>query len=89
MVSFELNGDEAELKCFLQSLELFALAESLGGVESLVAHPGSMTHRAMSDEAQAEAGLAPTLLRLSVGLEDAADLVADLKQAFDKVRETK
>ncbi|STO55927.1 O-succinylhomoserine (thiol)-lyase [Grimontia hollisae] len=87
MLSFELKGGESELKLFLSSLKLFTLAESLGGVESLVTHPGSMTHRAMSDDAQAEAGLAATLLRLSVGLEDKVDLVADLKQAFDKVRE--
>ncbi|MBV7298779.1 O-succinylhomoserine (thiol)-lyase [Enterovibrio paralichthyis] len=88
MLSFELKGDESELKLFLASLKLFTLAESLGGVESLVTHPGSMTHRAMSDEAQAEAGIAATLLRLSIGLEDKADLIADLKQAFDIVRES-
>ena len=64
------------------------MAESLGGVESLVTHPGSMTHRAMSDQAQAEAGIAATLLRLSIGLEDHNDLVADLKYAFDTVRES-
>ncbi|OEE74535.1 O-succinylhomoserine (thiol)-lyase [Enterovibrio norvegicus FF-162] len=88
MLSFELKGGESELKLFLGSLKLFSLAESLGGVESLVTHPGSMTHRAMSDEAQAEAGIAATLLRLSIGLEDHTDLVADLKQAFNKVRES-
>ncbi|PKF51545.1 O-succinylhomoserine (thiol)-lyase [Enterovibrio nigricans] len=88
MLSFELKGSEEELKLFLGSLKLFSLAESLGGVESLVTHPGSMTHRAMSDEAQAEAGIAATLLRLSIGLEDHSDLVADLKYAFDKVRES-
>ncbi|MEI8610817.1 O-succinylhomoserine (thiol)-lyase [Enterovibrio sp. Hal110] len=88
MLSFELEGNESELKLFLRSLKLFTLAESLGGVESLVTHPGSMTHRAMSDEAQAEAGIAATLLRLSIGLEDHNDLVADLKHAFDTVRES-
>lgn len=87
MLSFEMKGHLRDLKVFLSSLKLFSLAESLGGVESLVAHPASMTHRAMSDEAQLAAGLAPSLLRLSVGLEDVADLIADLKQAFDKVRE--
>ncbi len=87
MLSFELKGSEQTLRQFLAALTLFSLAESLGGVESLVAHPGTMTHRAMSDEAQAEAGLSPNLLRLSVGLEDASDLVSDLKQAFDKIRE--
>lgn len=87
MLSFELKGDLKDLACFLASLHLFCVAESLGGVESLIAHPSSMTHRAMSDEAKALAGLAPTLLRLSIGLEDHRDLIADLKQAFDKVRE--
>ncbi|MFD2177022.1 O-succinylhomoserine (thiol)-lyase [Veronia pacifica] len=82
MLSFELDADLEGLKVFLGALKLFSLAESLGGVESLVTHPGSMTHRAMSDEAQAEAGLAPTLLRLSVGLEDPQDLIADLQHAF-------
>ena len=82
MLSFELNGSLEQLKVFVKELKYFSLAESLGGVESLIAHPGTMTHRAMSDEAQAEAGLAPTLLRISVGLEDSRDLIADLKQAF-------
>lgn len=82
MLSFELNGSLNQLKVFLKALKYFSLAESLGGVESLIAHPGSMTHRAMSDEAQEAAGLAPTLLRLSVGLEDSRDLISDLEQAF-------
>ena len=74
---------------FVKELKYFSLAESLGGVESLIAHPGTMTHRAMSDEAQAEAGLVPTLLRISVGLEDSRDLIADLKQAFVIAAEVK
>lgn len=82
MLSFELNGSLEQLKVFVKELKYFSLAESLGGVESLIAHPGTMTHRAMSDEAQAEAGLVPTLLRISVGLEDSRDLISDLKQAF-------
>ncbi len=82
MLSFELNGSLEQLKVFVKALKYFSLAESLGGVESLIAHPGTMTHRAMSDEAQAEAGLVPTLLRISVGLEDSRDLIADLQQAF-------
>ena len=84
MISFELNGSEEQLKVFISELKLFSLAESLGGVESLIAHPRTMTHRAMSDEAQAEAGLSPMLLRLSVGLEDGDDLIADLTQALNK-----
>ncbi len=87
MLSFELKGDLKDLTCFLASLHLFCVAKSLGGVESLITHPSNMTHRAMSDEAKALAGLAPTLLRLSIGLEDHRDLIALLKQAFDKVRE--
>jgi cystathionine gamma-synthase len=87
MLSFELNGSLERLKAFVSALQLFSLAESLGGVESLIAHPGSMTHRAMSDEAQAEAGLNPTLLRLSVGIEDSRDLIEDLEQAFIKAAE--
>ena len=82
MLSFEINGSMAQLETFVRELKCFSLAESLGGTESLICHPSSMTHRAMSDEAQAEAGLKTTLLRLSVGLEDPDDLIADLEQAF-------
>lgn len=87
MLSFEINGSMEQLKAFVGQLELFSLAESLGGVESLMCHPSSMTHRAMSDEAQEEAGISPLLLRVSVGLEDSQDLIADLEQAFKKVQE--
>ncbi|WP_413478752.1 O-succinylhomoserine (thiol)-lyase [Vibrio hibernica] len=86
MLSFEFNGSMDQLKTFVGKLQLFSLAESLGGVESLICHPASMTHRAMSDEAQAEAGIAQTLLRVSVGLEDSQDLIADLEQAFQQVQ---
>ncbi|MEJ2764525.1 O-succinylhomoserine (thiol)-lyase [Photobacterium sp. MCCC 1A19761] len=82
MLSFEIAGSQAQLELFVRQLQCFSLAESLGGTESLICHPASMTHRAMSDEAQAEAGIKPSLLRLSVGLEDADDLIADLAQAF-------
>ncbi len=84
MVSFELKGDTREVTTFLSELKLFSLAESLGGVESLVAHPATMTHAAMSEEARREAGIGSTLLRLSVGIEDAADLAADLGAALDR-----
>ncbi|MEI8594534.1 O-succinylhomoserine (thiol)-lyase [Photobacterium sp. Hal280] len=87
MLSFELAGSTQQLEIFVASLNDFSLAESLGGTESLIAHPASMTHRAMSDEAQREAGILPSLLRLSVGLEDADDLIADLAQAFAKAAE--
>ncbi|MEI6860010.1 MAG: cystathionine gamma-synthase [Shewanella sp.] len=79
MLSFELKGGEAELVAFLDKLSVFSLAESLGGVESLVAVPATMTHRAMEPEARAEAGVKETLIRLSVGIEDADDLVADIE----------
>ncbi|UXI01491.1 O-succinylhomoserine (thiol)-lyase [Photobacterium sp. TY1-4] len=82
MLSFEMAGSQAQLESFVRQLQCFSLAESLGGTESLICHPASMTHRAMSDAAQAEAGIKPSLLRLSVGLEDADDLIADLAQAF-------
>lgn len=82
MLSFELDCDEAGLRAFLGALNYFSVAESLGGVESLVAHPASMTHRAMSAEAQQAAGISPQLLRISVGIEHGEDLVADLAQAL-------
>lgn len=87
MLSFEFAGSFEQLKYFVGELELFSLAESLGGVESLICHPASMTHRAMGEEALAEAGVTQQLLRLSVGLEDSEDLIADLEQAFNKAKE--
>ena len=82
MLSFELDGDEARLRRFLKALELFTLAESLGGVESLISHTATMTHAGMSAEARAQAGISETLLRVSVGIEDHEDLIADLDNAF-------
>ncbi len=87
MLSFEFAGSFEQLKYFVGKLELFSLAESLGGVESLICHPASMTHRAMGEQALAEAGVTQQLLRLSVGLEDSEDLIADLEQAFNKAKE--
>ncbi|PSW04881.1 O-succinylhomoserine (thiol)-lyase [Photobacterium lipolyticum] len=87
MLSFELAGSQRQLEVFVAALNCFSLAESLGGTESLIAHPASMTHRAMTDEAQAEAGIKPSLLRLSVGLEDPRDLIVDLEQAFKQAAE--
>jgi cystathionine gamma-synthase len=78
MLSFELAGGEPEVRAFLDGLECFSLAESLGGVESLVAHPGSMTHAAMDATARERAGITDSLLRLSVGIEAPEDLLADL-----------
>lgn len=82
MLSFELDGDENALRRFLKALKLFTLAESLGGVESLISHTATMTHAGMSAEARAAAGISETLLRISVGLEDSDDLIADLDAAF-------
>jgi cystathionine gamma-synthase len=72
------NGIEGARR-FSESLELFSLAESLGGVESLVAHPATMTHAAMAPEARAAAGLVDGLLRLSIGIESTDDLLRDLR----------
>lgn len=82
MLSFELNVDEAGMKAFLKQLKLFCLAESLGGVESLIAHPATMTHAAMTEEARLVAGISNQLLRVSVGIEDVRDLIEDFDNAF-------
>ncbi|WFL67344.1 cystathionine gamma-synthase [Pantoea sp. X85] len=82
MLSFEIDADEARLRRFLKALQLFTLAESLGGVESLISHTATMTHAGMSAEARAAAGISETLLRISVGIEDHEDLIADLDNAF-------
>jgi cystathionine gamma-synthase len=86
MLSLELEGGEAAVRAFLDGLRWFTLAESLGGVESLVAHPATMTHAAMSAEARAQAGISDGLLRLSVGIEHADDLVADLAAALGRAQ---
>jgi O-succinylhomoserine (thiol)-lyase len=86
MLSFELAGGAAAVEAFTGALRCFSLAESLGGVESLVAHPATMTHASMSAEARATAGISDSLVRLSVGTEDAADLVHDVLAALDAAR---
>ncbi|HTL15020.1 MAG TPA: cystathionine gamma-synthase [Thermomonas sp.] len=86
MLGVELDGGEAAVRAFLDGLRWFTLAESLGGVESLVAHPATMTHAAMSAEARAQAGISDGLLRLSVGIEHADDLVADLTDALARAQ---
>jgi cystathionine beta-lyase/cystathionine gamma-synthase len=85
MLSFTLKNDSLE-KAFtlMKSVELFALAESLGGVESLVNHPASMTHASIPKEERIKNGLVDSLIRLSIGVEDAEDLIADLDQALAK-----
>lgn len=88
IVSFELQGGEQAVHAFLNGLRYFTLAESLGGVESLVCHPATMTHAAISEQAQVEAGIGPALLRLSVGIEHMPDLVSDIASALDRALET-
>ena len=85
MLSFELEGDLETVKSFVANLKLFTLAESLGGTESLVCHPATMTHAAMNADAQKAAGITSQLIRLSVGIEEKADLVADLLAALNAV----
>jgi cystathionine gamma-synthase len=84
MLSFDLAGGLPAVEAFVEGLACFTLAESLGGVESLVAHPASMTHAAMPEEARLAAGIGDGLLRLSVGIEDARDLCADVGAALDR-----
>ena len=86
MVSFEINGGEEEVRAFVNSLQFFSLAESLGGVESLVCHPATMTHAPVSEAVRKEAGIGNNLIRLSVGLESSEDLIADLQQALDAAK---
>lgn len=88
MLSFELNGDFNTVNTFIKNLELFTLAESLGGTESLVCHPATMTHAAMDEEAQLTAGITQQLVRFSVGVEDKADLIADVIQALSVAQNT-
>ncbi len=83
MVSFILKGDDLEhAKKVMSSFEIFSLAESLGGVESICTHPATMTHASIPKEQREKTGLKDTLIRLSVGIEDVEDLIADLKQAI-------
>jgi cystathionine gamma-synthase len=82
MISFRLGGGDGAAARFLKGLDLITLASSLGGFATLICKPATMTHRGMPPEAQAEAGIHPDLLRLSIGLEDADDLIADLARGF-------
>jgi cystathionine gamma-lyase len=82
IVTFYIKGELAEARRFLESCEVFALAESLGGVESLVDHPGIMTHASVPEKERAALGISDQLIRLSVGIEDLDDLIADLDRAL-------
>ena len=82
IISIELKGGLDRTRRFLERCELFSLAESLGGVESLINHPAIMTHASVPQEIRARLGISDTLVRLSVGVEDVDDLVADLEYAL-------
>ena len=83
VVSFNIKADFEAVKSFVMATRLFILAESLGGVESLIDHPASMTHASIPREIREPRGIGDGLIRLSVGLEDVDDLIADLTQAFE------
>ena len=85
MISFEIKGGEKEAVQFLESLELFTLAESLGGVESLIEHPALMTHSSITQKEREQAGIKDSLIRVSIGVEDKTDLINDLEQAFNQI----
>jgi cystathionine gamma-synthase len=84
MLSFELAAGEPAVGAFLDGLKCFTLAESLGGVESLIAHPVTMSHVGMEESARLRAGIGANLLRVSVGIEDHADLIADLGAGLER-----
>jgi cystathionine gamma-lyase len=83
--SFRIKGGEPEAFRLLGSVELFTLAESLGGVESLIEHPWTMTHISMPEDIRAASGITRNLIRISVGIEHIDDLIKDLEQALNKV----
>jgi cystathionine gamma-synthase/cystathionine gamma-lyase len=83
MLSFELQGPPERALEFASRMRYFSLAESLGGVESLICHPGRMTHGSIPEEVRERRGITDRLLRLSVGIEDAADLLDDLRETLD------
>jgi methionine-gamma-lyase len=85
LMSFEVKGGLSAGKIIMDNVEIAVLAVSLGGIETLIQHPASMTHAAMSKESKLEAGITDGLVRLSVGIEDAQDLISDLEQALEKV----
>lgn len=85
MLSFELDGDRDDVKRVLEGLDHFALTASLGGVESLIAHAATMTHAEVSEQVRAEMGISDTLIRVSTGIEDSRDLIADLGRQLDSL----
>jgi cystathionine gamma-lyase len=85
MVTIVLKTDLAGTRRFLENTHLFALAESLGGVESLINHPALMTHASVPEEQRQKLGITDSLVRLSVGVEDVRDLIDDLKSALEAI----
>jgi methionine-gamma-lyase len=85
MLAFELDGGREAGEAFMNGLELCKRATSLGGVDTVVSHPASTSHRQFSEEQLAAAGITPGLLRVSVGCEDADDIVADFGNAFERL----
>lgn len=86
MLSFDIRGGIKEAKRFLKKLKIFALAESLGGVESLIEHPASMTHASIPKNEREKIGITDSLIRVSVGIENVEDLIGDLDNAFNSLR---
>ncbi len=85
VVSFEINGGQEAAFRFLNALQIVVISNNLGDAKSIITHPTTTTHQRLSDEQRAELGITPGLVRLSVGLEDVADLIADVRQALDAV----
>ena len=87
VISFSLTEDTEDAATqFVTSTKYFKLAESLGGVKSLVCHPAQMTHKSIPREKRLQSGVVDSLIRLSCGIEDAEDLIEDVKQAFEKIK---
>ena len=86
IISFDLKGGLDDAKQFLSSLRIFSLAESLGGVESLIEHPARMTHASLTTALRTQLGISDALIRMSVGIEDVEELIRDLKQALDTIK---
>ena len=87
MISFKLKKNSLSLaKKFLSNLKLFTLAESLGGVESLISHPSSMTHASLSSDLKEKNNITDSLIRISVGIENHEDLINDLSKSFNKLK---
>jgi cystathionine gamma-lyase len=86
MLSFYMKGGESKVKSFLENLKYISLAESLGGVESLIEQPFSMTHASIPEEERRRLGISENLLRVSIGLEDVTDLIEDIENAFSKMK---